>query len=68
MIVPFLEFGIFREKLVYTLVDKNCTFTGKCYFHKKEFIISFEEIGKLNKLFLPFDGKLIHKRIFSSPN
>ena len=68
MIVLFLEFDFFWEKFVYTLVNTNCTFTGKCSFHKKEFTKSFEEIGKINKLFLPFDRKLIHKRIFSCPN
>ena len=69
MIIPFLEFDIFWEKFVYyTLVDKNCTCTGNCYFNKKEFIKSFEEIGKVNKLFLPLDRKLIHKRIFCCPN
>ena len=68
MIVPFLEFDFLWEKFVYTLVNTNCTFTGKCSFHKKEFTKSFEEIEKVNKLFLPFDRKLIHKRIFSCPN
>ena len=66
--VPCLEFNFFWEKFVYTLVNTNCTFTGKCSFHKKEFTKSFEEIEKVNKLFLPFDKKLIHKRIFSFPN
>ena len=68
MIVHFLEFEIFWEKFVNTLVDTNCTFTGKCSFHKKEFMKSCEEIGKVNKLFLPFDRKLIYNRIFSCSN
>ena len=35
MIVLFLEFDFFWEKFLYTLVNTNCTFTGKCSFHKK---------------------------------
>ena len=68
MVVPFLEFDFLWEKFVNTLVNTNCTFTGKCSFHKKEFTKSCEEIGKVNKLSLPFDRKIIHKRIFSCPN
>ena len=34
-VVLFLEFDFFWEKFLYTLVNTNCTFTGKCSFHKK---------------------------------
>ena len=67
MIVPFLEFDIFWEKFVYTLVKHIALSQENVPFTKKIDQKSVE-IGKVNKLFLPFDRKLIHKRIFSCPN
>ena len=64
MIVPFLEFDFLWEKFIYTLVNTNCTFTGKCSFHKKEFTKSIEEIGKVTNFFSPLTENPFTKEYF----
>ena len=48
--------------------DKNENYKYIPLQNKKGFIKSLQEIGKVNNLFLPFDRKLIHKRIFCCQN